>query len=319
MKTIMFAQDTPNTSRVREFLDIQRVFRARLYFSEQLSQCCSFSSTPVCAPFLHLEQEMTPTRTAEQEGFSVFRHVVGVPGSGTRRRRRTKSDGGDDECLLPPPLLPESMSLARFAGDGSAGGLQGLSPGPGQGPYAAKFRSPCSHSQQSAMMTVDQSAGSIFDATSPLRNRGEGDRSILSPGAVSIKTASSLCLGEEGEEAGSKTVDAWDEGDGEKKEEERAGEEQEEEKGWGENDEDEEVEDEEDGRPDDEEESDEGRKQHQEFDLLDEERERAGAAGGGAAAVDHAQACSSKQTTGSATRYKGRGGGRNIQSLVGHA
>lgn len=258
---------------------------------------------------------MTPTRIGAQEGFSVFCHVGDVSDSGTQRHRRcTKGDGGfddgnNDEYLLPPPLLPESMLVARIAGDGGAEGLQGLSPGPGQGPYAAKFRSPCPHSQQSAMV-VDQSAGSVFDATSPFWDGVNGDTSMMSPSAVSIRTAYSLCLGEEGEEADMRKVGpSWDEGREEKMGKEDAGDE-EKEKGCGENHEVEEVEDEEEENgPDDDEENDEGGRQRQAFCLLDEERGKGGDGGGGggdAAGADLGQDSSPQR--GSATRYKNRRG-----------
>lgn len=108
------------------------------------------------------------------------------------------------------------MSLAPYAEDeSSAGGLQGLSPGPGQDTYAAKFRSPYPNSQQPSTV-AEQSILSAFDATSPICGKTWGNGSFASPGAASIQTASSLCLNDEGEETDSKRIGAW----GEEEEEE---------------------------------------------------------------------------------------------------
>lgn len=95
------------------------------------------------------------------------------------------------------------------------GGLQGLSPGPGQDTYAAKFRSPYPNSQQPSTV-AEQSILSAFDATSPVCGRTWGNGSFASPGAASVQTASSLCLNDEGEETDSKRFGAWGEEEEEK-------------------------------------------------------------------------------------------------------
>lgn len=76
-----------------------------------------------------------------------------------------------------------------------------LATGAGQGPFAAQLLPPQPHSQQSAMVVVERSTGSIVDATSPFWS-GKAGGSILSPGDVSIKTASSMWGGGEREAAG---------------------------------------------------------------------------------------------------------------------
>lgn len=133
----------------------------------------------------------------------MYRRIAVGSGCGTYRRHTNNgndNDGGVDSERL--RTLSRSMSPLPFAEDiNGAGGLQGLSPGSGQGTYAAQFRSPCPHSHQSRG-GVECSTGSIFDATSP-RCSGMGvGGSILSSGVDSVKTASSLWLREERDTAG---------------------------------------------------------------------------------------------------------------------
>lgn len=132
----------------------------------------------------------------------MFHRVAGDSGSRTHRGHTNKGNdngGGDDREHL--HTLSQSMSPVPFAEDSNeVGGLQGLSPGSGQGTYAAQFRSPCPHSHQSAV-GIECSTGSILDATSP-RCGGVGvGGSILSPGVDSVETASSLWMCEEEETA----------------------------------------------------------------------------------------------------------------------
>lgn len=86
---------------------------------------------------------------------------------------------GDQQHQLAPTLLPEAVLLPS-SGDL---GLNGFSPGPGQDTYAAKFRSPC--------------ARSIEEEVSPLWKM-TGEEILPSPGAASVKTASSFCWGDGG-------------------------------------------------------------------------------------------------------------------------
>lgn len=162
--------------------------------------------------------------TSEQDHYNSTLGCYAAGGSGTDNRRLQDAnhngddsgDDGDQNQNLPSPLLPGSMSLEPYAEDkSSAGGLQGLSPGPGQDTYAAKFRSPYPNSQQPSTV-AEQSIVSAFDATSPVCGRTWGNGSFASPGAASVQTASSLCLNDEGEETDSKRIGAW----GEEEEEE---------------------------------------------------------------------------------------------------
>lgn len=236
---------------------------------------------------------MTTTTSDEREGFSILRHETDAPecGTGPQNSKSDSVDGSKNDEYLPPPLLPESISIASVDGVDTTMGLQGVSPGTGQGPYAEDFRSPWSHAQQSARMAVDESVGSVFDETSPARSRGGRDGSI-SPCAVSIRTTSSLCAGEEGKNTISATVGAWDEGEGEQKGGEESG------HGGHE--------------LDDEDESDGGGRQRPAFDLLGEEGQGdcGGATADAAAAADHAKALTFMEAAGSATRYTGKGGRR---------
>lgn len=92
--------------------------------------------------------------------------------------RTVTVDGRQKENDFSAPVLPESMSL------GPVEALNGLSPGPGQDTYAAKFRSPCAPS------VVEES---VLGEASPLWNK---DCQFFPPGDGSIRTASSLGWGE---------------------------------------------------------------------------------------------------------------------------
>ena len=71
------------------------------------------------------------------------------------------------------PILPETMSLETI----QDAGLNGLSPGPGQDTYAAKFRSPCARSVME---------GSALNTPPPLWvGDGDGSKSSL-PGVVGL-------------------------------------------------------------------------------------------------------------------------------------
>ena len=127
-------------------------------------------------------------------------------------------DVGDDFLS---PLLPETMSLAPV----EDAGLNGLSPGPGQATYAAKFRSPCA-----ARSVVD---GSNVGSPTPLWMGGNDN--IPSPGISSVQTAaSSRCwgtgVGGEAEDAAHADGRYWNELNssvGEREEEEEEEEEEE--------------------------------------------------------------------------------------------
>ncbi|CAM9539794.1 unnamed protein product [Ectocarpus sp. 12 AP-2014] len=179
------------------------------------------------------DQKGKSSTTSDQDHYTPTSGCFAAGGSGTDNRRLQDvnhnsdaiGDDGDQIKNLPSPLLPGSMSLAPHAEENSsAGGLQGLSPGPGQDTYAAKFRSPYPNSQQPSTV-AEQSILSAFDATSPVYGRTWGNGSFVSPGAASVQTASSLCLNDEGEETDSKRIGAW--GEEEEKEEEEEEEEEE--------------------------------------------------------------------------------------------
>ncbi|CAN0192197.1 unnamed protein product, partial [Ectocarpus sp. 8 AP-2014] len=174
--------------------------------------------------WLKEDQKGKSSTTSEQDHYNSTLGCYAAGGSGTDNRRLQDAnhnsddsgDYGDQNQNLPSPLLPGLMSLAPYAEDkSSVGGLQGLSPGPGQDTYAAKFRSPYPNSQQPSTV-AEQSMLSAFDATSPVCGRTWGNGSFASPGAASVQTASSLCLNDDGEETDSKRIGAW----GEEEEEE---------------------------------------------------------------------------------------------------
>lgn len=81
---------------------------------------------------------------------------------------------------LSAPLFPETMFLASVEDEG----LSGLSPGPEQANYAAKFRSPCARPVLEELVPNE--------ASPPWKGNGN----FFSPGPISIKTASSLCWGD---------------------------------------------------------------------------------------------------------------------------
>lgn len=197
---------------------------------------------------MSLEQELSPKTDDHACEFSSF-HLVDVGGFGTAKQRQTrqqqeqKSDheyhldntyeNGDTEHLVPFSVLQEPILLAPCIPDDGSNvgteGLQGLSPGPGQDIYAAKFRSPCPKSLQNpeSVIAAERSMGSIFDATSPSSwaEGGMKNSPFLSPRALSINTASSLCQGGKGEPTCLRTpVDVWDK-DAETEDEEVEGEE----------------------------------------------------------------------------------------------
>lgn len=212
----------------------------------------------------------------------MYHRVTDGSGSGTRTRHAKSGNGdagGDIDRLH---MLSQSMSPVPFAeGINGAEGLQGISPGSGQGTYAAQLRSPCPHSHQSAL-EVECSTGSILDATSPRCGEEGVGGSILSPGVDSVETASSLWMHEEEETGG-----AW------KDDENKGGENE----NWGGGDE--EMGDEGDStakgwEEGQEEQSDHGRRQ---FSLLDEEEARVASAAPG-----DARCPSSRQERGPATR-----------------
>ncbi|CAM9140398.1 unnamed protein product [Ectocarpus fasciculatus] len=179
--------------------------------------------------WLREDQEgKSSTTGGGQDDYNSTLGCITAGGSGTGDRGRQdanhnsddSSDNDDQNRNLPSPVLPGSMSLAPYAEDeSSAGGLQGLSPGPGQDTYAAKFRSPYPNSQQPSTV-AEQSILSAFDATSPICGKTWGNGSFASPGAASVQTASSLCLNDEGEETDSKRIGAWGEEEEEEEEEE---------------------------------------------------------------------------------------------------
>lgn len=207
---------------------------------------------------------------AQQEDF-LYHRVAGGSGSGTSAGKR----------LL---LISQSMSPNDFSEDSNgAGGLQGLSPGSGQGTYGAHFRPPCPHPHQ--YTGAECSTGSIFDATSPHCGGIGVSGSILSPDVGSVETTSSLWVREEGESAGVRKHDKNKEGENVI---------------WG-GGADDDMEDEGDSKAKDweegeKEESSHGRRQ---FGLLQEDGERAASA----APEDRARHSSSRQVRGPATRY----------------
>lgn len=217
---------------------------------------------------------------AQQEGLSTHRRTAGGPG--TRRRYARSEDDNNGGGYN------ESMSPASVDENGSAGRLQGLIPGDGQNTFAAQFFSSHPHSHLSAM-AVERSMGSIVDTTSAFWSGIAGSGSVLSPGDVSIKTASSMCVGEE-----RKATGGWGEHEYKESGEENENWEDEDDstEGW-----DDKQEEEEDG----DEESDQGQRR---FGTFDEEEKMS------PSAEDKAQA------RGSAARYLGLGRERRNRAVM---
>ena len=154
----------------------------------------------------------------------------------TTNVQQTEPQGREDEDgTFPSVILPEPIDVVLV----EDAGLQGLTPVTGQLAYAAKFRSPSTLSvAEDPLLNEAPSPCTRYDVFLSRAAQNE-NCTFLSPEAVSIKTASSLCFGDEADaledaadsgtglrmrvdvegegtgkviEASKKTEDSWDRG-----------------------------------------------------------------------------------------------------------